>query len=277
MKRAVVVYLDNKIDQLKMFRCLYASFKHIQSPDTDLVVFGEDDTLIIVPDDCIKVAIQPDRKFSNYPYIHSLACLAKKEADFTEDYDYLLRSDVDTFLTPAWNNFYPKEYTVGKGQYADQAGVKLKIKETATLFKLKHRGWHNIGSTHYGQAKLVRDVSRIASEITKHLILAVFKDTSGTWPGWYKGVSSMYALEIATNHLLENISTDHHSLDFPSTSVNSIHKNPHIHCWHTDQVFSKFAYLNGEYDQYEPHQLNATSIREYCLKIALEAKGIFKI
>ncbi|MBW9234312.1 hypothetical protein JQK62_18990, partial [Leptospira santarosai] len=59
MKRALVVYLEDKPGLMIQFGLLYTSFKYIQSKDTDLVVFGTKKALAKVPADCIKVVCRP--------------------------------------------------------------------------------------------------------------------------------------------------------------------------------------------------------------------------
>ena len=55
MRRAVVVFVEDKKHLLLQLGCLYTSLKYIQSDDTDLVVFGTKEALEKVPDDCIKI------------------------------------------------------------------------------------------------------------------------------------------------------------------------------------------------------------------------------
>jgi hypothetical protein len=96
-----------------MFGCLYTSLQYIQSNDTDLVVFGTQDALDKIPDDCIKQVCNPityQPEWHNHHYINSMYCLVSANSEFLDEYDFLLRCDVDTFLTPAWNMYYPNSY-----------------------------------------------------------------------------------------------------------------------------------------------------------------------
>lgn len=273
LKRAIVVYLEYSRGLLQQFACLYTSLKFINcSHDTDLVVFGTKQTLDLIPDDCIKVELNPlEGIWQTYRFMNSISCVGSKQAEFLNNYDYLLRTDLDVFLTPAWNSFFPTDYTVGRGAYCNNEEVRGNIKRIANKFNLRHQGVHNIGSTHYGTPSLVREVCKQSVDIAYYLLTEEFKDDYGAWPGWYGGVSSMYSTEIAVNHLVDEINVRPDMLDFDSTSTSSIHDHPHIHCWHTDHLFSKFQYGAGKYDHMLP-SFNSNEVRQYCLTIGLEAK-----
>ena len=55
-------------------------------------------------------------------------------------------------------------------------------------------------------------------------------------------VASMYWLWIAANHFVDQINIDTERLDYGSASSESIDNHPHIHCWHTNNMFSKFQF-----------------------------------
>lgn len=278
MRRAVVVFVEDKRHLLQQLGCLYTSLKYIQSNDTDLVVFGTREALIKVPDDCIKVECElanNPTEFLQYRFINSISCLTGEQARFLDQYDLILRTDADVFLTPAWNTFYPDVYTVGQGGYVNDDETRRNIRRIASLYHLRHQGLHNVGSTHYGNAQLVREVCKLATFITGHILTFEFKDREGNWPGWYKGVASMYGCEIAVNHYVEQIKKDGEKLDYSSTSSNSIKNHPHIHCWHTDNLFSKFHFAAGNYDHLSKEDLNIDKVNEYCLYIALKSRQYF--
>jgi len=275
LKRAVVVFVEDKRPLKLQFKCLYTSYKYINSTDTDLVVFGTKSALKWVPNDCIKVNYEILKKppaFLNYRFINSISCVIGKEADFLDNYDLILRTDADTFLTPAWNSFYPQVYTVGQGGYANDKEVKENLNQVADHFGLRHQGIHNLGATHYGSAKLVRKVCDLAVSIAKYLLTEEFKDDEGAWPGWYKGVTTMYSCELAINHLVDEFKIAGDKLDYGSAASDSITKHPHIHCWHTNNMFSKFEFEAGNYDQLSTKNLDIDQVNNYCLYIALKSK-----
>ncbi|PLS05311.1 DUF7164 domain-containing protein [Neobacillus cucumis] len=280
MKRAVVVFLENKRPLLLQFSWLYTSLKYIKSKDTDLVVFGTDDALEKVPDDCIKIpcpiATEPP-EFVKYFRINSNYYYTKPEVSILNQYDYIFKTDADTFLTPAWNSFYPEQYTTGKGGYVNSMEVRQHLKRITELHGLKHQGIHNIGATHYGKPEDVIKVSQTAVEIAKYLLTVEFKDDPGKWPGWYGGVANMYSNEIAVNGHIESFTIDRLNIDFPSTSPETTDRHVHIHCYHTNHIFSKFAMEKGKYNDINPNDLDLNIVRDYCLFIALKAQKEFNI
>lgn len=278
MRRAVVVFVEENKHLLLQLGCLYTSLKYIQSDDTDLVVFGTKEALTYVPDDCIKVEYQladTPPEFLHYRFINSISCLIGERADFLDDYDYILRTDADTFLTPAWNSFIPSLYTVGSGGYVNDEKTRSNLKRISSQFGLRHQGLHNLGSTHYGNARLVRDVCKLATTITAYMLTDEFKNGEGQWPSWYRGVASMYGCEIAANHFVDQMNIDAERLDYGSASSDSIDNHPHIHCWHTNNMFSKFQFTAGNYDHLNTDHLNTNIIKDYCLFLALKSKEFF--
>lgn len=275
-RRAIVLYLEDKRNLMLQFGCLYESLKYIGTKDTDLIVFGSKDALNKVPNDIfiVKIEYEPisyQPEWNNYHYINSISCIVGKQADFLEKYDLLLRSDIDCFLTIGWNNFYPEKYTVGRGGYVNDQKTKDNLKRIATKLNLDYKDEHNIGSTHYGWSKLVRQVCELALSTTKYILNNEFEGEGG-WPSWYKGVSLLYGMELATNHLVKDFEINGNRLDHGSTGNGLVNEHPHIHCWHTDDMFSKFHFEAGKYDNLETDKLNLNIIKDYCLYIALKSK-----
>lgn len=276
MKRAVCVFIENKRHLWIQFKCLYTSFKYIHSNDTDLVVFCTKDIIDSIPNDCIKIECEAaSRKvlWQNYGYINSVECMTHENSEFLNNYDLILRSDLDTFLTPAWNNYIPMLYTAGRGGYVNDEYTKEKILNIANKLGLKHKNIFNVGSTNYGNAVLVREVCKLTTEVCKYILQNEFIDNEGNWPSWYKGVSLLYANEIAVNHLVDNVILDGNKLDFGSASRESIYDHPHIHCWHTNDKFSKFMFENGKYNNERIDLLNINEIADYCMYIALKSRS----
>jgi len=280
MRRGIVVYVEDKRDLLLQFGCLYTSLKYINANNTDLIVSGTAEALKKIPNDCIKYEFVPASvppEFASYPFINSLCCLLSNDGKLLDKYDYILRSDVDTFLTPAWNEFFPEEYTVGQGGYVFTDDVKECILRVSNYLGLNHRGLHNLGSTHYGKPEQVREVCQLAVSIAEYLLTQEFKHSEGIWPGWYRGVTTMYSCEMAINHLIPNIRQEPEKLDYESNSSSSTKLHPHIHCWHTDMLFSKFQFSKGSYDHIQKQHLNVELVHDYCLYIALLSKEVFRI
>jgi hypothetical protein len=275
VRRAIVVFVEDKRELLLQLGGLFTSLRHIRCDDTDLVVFGPEAALQKIPGECVRVACEPYSsrpEWKGYPFINSLSCLVGEEAGFLDGYDLILRSDVDVFLSPGWNTFRPRHYSVGKGRFVNDGETKRNLKRIASRFGLTHKGIHDVGSTHYGPAPLVRDVCRLSVKLASWILTEEFAASEGRWPGWYRGVTSLYASEIAVNHLVRRFDVLPGKLDFPSTSSRNPGRHPHIHCWHTRRTFSKFEFAEGRYDDVDPDSLDLKKTRDYCLYMSLRSK-----
>jgi hypothetical protein len=47
-----------------------------------------------------------------------------------------------------------------------------------------------------------------------------------------------------------------------SASKNSVQQNPHIHCWHTDEKFSKHWFMSGRYTEEDASNLGLDVIAD---------------
>jgi hypothetical protein len=275
-RRAIVCFVEDQPHLIQQLLALRLSWQFVQSPDTDLVVFGPEEVLAHLPDDLVKIPQRPaaaDPVWGGYRYINAIACLNGAGAEQLDRYSHLLRTDVDTFITPAWNTFFPTSFTFGTSTYAN-ADVPQRIKAIAAAYGLTHRGMTNIHTTWYGPTAVVRRAAAFAEMLTKHLLTHHFASDPGQWPGWYRGVALRYAGEIAVNHCAPDAQRSE-LLDASSTSSEPIIHYPHIHCWHTDEKFSKHAFMAGTYTSEAVRDLDMTIIRDYCLALSLQSIEAF--
>ena len=171
-RRAVAVYVDRKGFLIHQTKALWASVLQSGAADTDLVCFGPAEALDPLPDhaNLIKVAQPQHRLGASYGFINSIACFEGPLADVLDDYAWVLKSDVDTFLTPAWNGWRPEGFRFGIGRYVHDEATRQGIRDLAAAFDCVHRGVHNIGSTYYGTPADVRAASSRLS--VKTIVLA---------------------------------------------------------------------------------------------------------
>jgi glycosyltransferase involved in cell wall biosynthesis len=272
-RRAVVCFVEDQPHLIQQALALRTSLHLAQSPDTDLVVMGPEPALDQLPDDLVKIVQQPaadDPVWGGYRVINPVVALNGVGAEQLDRYTHLLRTDADTFLTPAWNQFDPAAFTVGQGAYATDGEVTRRIREIAAEYGLTHRGITNLGASWYGPTPLVRRVAAFTELLTKHLLTHHFASDHGQWPGWYRGVAVRYAAEIAINHVAPDVQCSE-LLDASSTSAASILTVAHIHCQHTDETFSKHAFIAGRYTLADVQQLDLSVIRDYCLALSFES------
>ena len=274
-RRAIVCFVDDKPHLVQQALALRQSWLHVQSPDTDLVVMGPAEALARIPDDVVKIPQRPvddDAAWRGYVYANSIVCMNGDGADRLDGYTHLLRTDVDTFITPAWNDFHPAGFTCGYGAYSNDDDVRRRIQAIAAEYGLAHRGLTNVGSTWYGPTAVVRRASAFAEMLTKHILTQHFTTDEGSWPGWYRGVSLLYAGEIAVNHCVPDAQRSA-LLDSVSTSKEAISRCVHIHCWHTDDRFSKHAFMSNRYTLADARDLDLDVVRDYCMAMSFRSLG----
>lgn len=283
MKRAIAVYVDANPALVFQTLGLIESLRYVADPTTDLVIFGPQGPLMDMPDlPFVKKVMQPQfhllPHWHGYAFINSIACMVADGSEILTHYDHVLRSDVDVFLTPAWRDFHPTTFVTGRGAYSNSDNVRQKTIDVANRLGFKHRGRHNIGSTWYGPTEMVREACRVSLTAAFHLLNDDFRHEAGAWPDWYRGVTSMYAGEIAVNHVVPEAMLEERPdlLDYGSTSAESVMVAPHIHCWHTDETFSKFAFQRGKYDHLEEKDLDLGVIRDYCTAMAVRGQKDFR-
>jgi len=284
--RAVVLYLPGNVEQFKMFRMFLNSVEMINAVDTDVLVFyqpryesilnhyqgmklgSNDAELRLIP---LERPSSFDPALKGYHYVDSLACIIGQ--DWLYEYEYILRTDTDTLLTPKWNTAYPHKFTTGKGAYNTCDEIKDKLNIVSQRNRLFQGPFYqyNPGSTWYGKSKEVIEAATLTVAVTRDLLLNEFKNNEGTWPGFYRGVALLYASELSINHLIPDFIIDADNFDFHSTSANPITNHTHIHCWHTDndKVFSKHAFFAGAYEHTSIEDLDTNIIRDYCLYCAI--------
>jgi len=275
-RRALAVYVDNKGYLIHQAKALWASLLHIECADTDLLCFGPEKVLNQLPDHPRLIKqIQPPHRLSHaYGYINSIACLAEPEAAILGNYAMVLKTDVDTFLTPNWHRYKPNGFRFGRGQYVHDEMTRESIRELANIFGCTHRGVHNIGSTFAGKADDVIRVCKLGTRLTEYLLEVSFAQHHGKWPGWFRGVASMYATEVAINHFFHDASSRFDLLDQASDSQAGVNSFPHIHCWFTKGDYSKHKWIDGVYKGRTEQELDLTVVGDYCLAMAIRAQSL---
>jgi hypothetical protein len=63
-------------------------------------------------------------------------------------------------------------------------------------------------------------------------------------------------------------------LDYPSGNRRSVMLMLHIHVFHGDNLFSKFAFKMGKYDNRTVSEQNLGMVKYYALKMALDGKRL---
>jgi len=96
------------------------------------------------------------------------------------------------------------------------------------------------------------------------------------WPEWHYGVLLLYGQNLGMNHLIGtrqiNVPKLFNYIDYPSHNSVSVNDVIHIHVYHDNKIFSKFAFKMAKYDNMTAPTLDTLQVKDYCLKMALESK-----
>lgn len=277
--KAIIVYLENSTNYIKEYNWLRYCLLHNNIKDIDLVVFADEKTLNHVHDDCVKVSVKtPVSNSYNYAFLKSVEFFSLPEHEILYNYKYLIRSDTDVFITSSFPKFDCKDnFYCGAGFYSNSEEIRKNIKKTSEKFGLNYHGITNTGSTWFGTTQDVINVGRLTFDINVYLLDKYFKSREHNWPDWTYGVSLLYASEIALNHFVGNkLIIDHSKLDSYSTLKTETSNSYHIHCWHTNDQFSKFYFYSNLYDNIDIDSLDLNIVKDYCTYIAIKSKSEIK-
>lgn len=284
--RAIVIFVEDKtyliIEVYNLYKsCLTSNITNntdfiICAPkemwgklphDNSFIIFLDTDS---VSDNCGSTV----NKYCNliwqgYHFVNSISCLAQHR-EFLSRYKYILKTDCDVFITGNFKDFFPDKFYTGTGGYVNDNDVEKRLKDIAKRKGYRHQDKFNVGATWYGKSNLVLKCCELTLKILENILNIDFKNDKGKWPGWYRGVASMYASEIAVNHLVDDFiisnKFDGHSDYTTSWKTDGVY---HIHCWHTSEVYSKHAFMENSYDNVDTSSLNTEKTNDYCLSIAL--------
>ncbi len=247
---------------LPMESSLKYSKKHEKHPSEFL---GDAKTLF--PDDDVsncwwfpQPEISQEWQDLHYGFIYSLAFIISYPfPQILPRYDLILRTDEDAFLSPSLLTFTPtlKAYFGNTGYTNDFTQERLRF--VAAKYNYSHRHVSNICSGWLVPPSLIHQIVDISLKVGVQLAqnefgknvpgVSQFFTTSdyGSWPSWWRGVISLYAAEIAINHVLPDLSQANtvQTIDCPSSREDiPLRMVLHIHCMHEPDEFSKFQFYD---------------------------------
>ena len=240
---------------------------------------------IIVVHDSLKSKKQED-PLNDYPNADSIEYLL--HLPNPEFYDFVLRGDLDTFITPGFANWMPYIQEgqsgflfVGRGGYGTREAV-ARLRSFAHELEIPYNNIHNVGSTWYGATTVIIALSDFSVQLMRYLAINAFTEyercCNGVdgWPTWHRPVLSMYSGDLAVNALrLDQVRQhgDGFFMDFGCDQIGKLSPHiKHLHCWHTRNRFSKFVFAEGGYEALDlsPH-MNMDTPADYATVIAISA------
>lgn len=292
------------------YTCLQKSDIHPaqQVVKTDLIVFISSNGVKSLPDICKEVQIDPSgnytlphpngrdvpisqcywilqeisnyrKEWHGYQFVDNMVFLADKHFHpFLHSYDIMLKTESDTFLTPAFTHWIPTSFVIGKGGYVHTDLTRENLNRIGHQFDTENKFEgndfvHDIGAALYGRPELITKIHEIAMPVLKHVLSVEFATDQGAWPSWFRGVSSMYAIEIGVNLAVDKFSINAEMLDYlPWKDKESILTHAHIHAWHAHsdgEMFSKQHYRRTGYEEMKSQPLNWYLVHHYCVAMVL--------
>lgn len=161
-------------------------------------------------------------------------------------YDYVMRSDVDAVLLPGLRHWVPEfGSAVGKG-FMGSDFTQKRLEGIANKLGLTHHGIHGMQSTFYIRTNKITPFSQMVVNLSQHfydeeftpLICAEVERQGAhcSWPDWYRLVSTLYATDLAANHLLGEP-------DFKSAQVTEKLDHCATDCW--SESLHTFGFLRA--------------------------------
>ncbi|WP_244814281.1 hypothetical protein [Caballeronia sp. Lep1P3] len=271
-KLGILVYVDNNDEMVEEFSWLFKSAIYSGVIEgCELIVVCHPDVAEKLPrENCIRLIpalpyAERNNEWADYKFVNSIGNLVEPAVHAAcSEFEYILKTDCDTFVTPHLKGFEPSGLCFGFGAYAYQASVRRKLDECSERWGYPHIGLHNIGASVLGPTDRVLTYLNVHMQNCNRLLEEEFADFSGQWPNWTKQVLTMYAGELALRMtypqqcsigLLDNFTQGERKL---ASDV------LHVHAWHTDDYWSKHKFRAGEYHDMDPSQIDRTSLGGYC-------------
>jgi hypothetical protein len=277
----IVTYVPNKMHLINQFRGLYYSVVHKTDlyKKFDFLVAGPREIRNLIPKEhCVFVEVEDlslsndfRYRYSNGPYAYVNSFIPFVNLDCIKvilQYEYSLRLDVDTFLCPGITDIKcaSNEVIVGNAGYSSET-ARVRLPEITKKLGLSDQNTHNIGSTWFCPSPHAIRVGSRTVEYVKYFLENHFSEHEGKWPQWYGGVILLYSGHVAVNSSGLKI-TKNNRLDFYSTSEKLVTDYYTLHCWHTDNFFSKHWYMSNRYRDRKPNS-DSLKCNEYsydCIK-----------
>lgn len=272
--KAIVCYVDKSRYIETEFTWLFKTWYGWRLCDEyDLVVFKHPDVELPYKHDKLKEinmdTFTKQDPWKTYPWVNSFAMFL--DAEWMRDaYTHIMRTDADVFLTENMRKLNPDKVMFGRGAYHfdDQHNnVKSHLDDIQRRWSLNDNSLRHVGSTIFGPSKHVIDYSNLQYRLTKQIVEEEFADGEGKWPGWYRGVSSMYGGYLAANQLFNASQTKMWVLDDHPYGATIDKSMLHIHAWPGDGVFCKHRHHDRPYDKLELTDMPTTTDK-YCQWIA---------
>ncbi|ETW05958.1 hypothetical protein H310_03591 [Aphanomyces invadans] len=270
---------------------------------TDLVVFATQEWPFLRELNCTSVPRRSRAEPNRCIVVGSYKSVATTEFDFEraddtnilattmkgvlDSYDWLLKTDIETIVTPAFATWKPDTFTFGSsGPYSFQGEpTSTRLQSIGASLNLSSPTVNDVGASWYGPASVVRSCASLSVRLMHHLHKYEFSAMERSreyyqvqaagWPRWHYGVLHMYASHLAIPHCTNDtggFAKNNDMMDFSTELKGEITDHPHLRAAQGTQRFSWREFAAGQYDSVDIHTLQAAQVADYALLLALESK-----
>lgn len=288
-KKAIVVYIDDCDIIIEEFSWLWKTWNLWELyNEYDIVAYCNPSAIIKLPqhNNFIKKPMvslkETDEFWKDYGFVNSFAMFNSDiEVEWIKSrYDYILKTDSDVFLTKHIKGINPNRTLIGSGGYMPidiekKQEIISNIERISKSIGANDMGFNHVGASIFGKTDVVLTIVREHYNVTKLILKTEWNNGIGEWPGWYRGVSSMYAIHIVVNHYCSPFNILLYALDALCDSNIIDNTTYHIHAWH-GMEFSKHKWFDGKYDKLTCDKVPLIA-KDYCLWIASNTLEELKI
>jgi len=275
-RKAIVVYVDNNKFILEEFSWLYKTWVLYKLYDEyDIVVYHNPEVGDRIPThpNIDKISLLPmginNPMWNKYKFVNSFSMFNDDvECErISQRYDYILKTDCDVFLTENMLGQEPDIIMIGRGGYMmrEPEEVMENLVRIQKKLNLNSNFSNHIGASIFGPTDKILKIVKYHFKVTEFILKTEWTDGNpGKWPGWYKGVASMYAIHLVVNHFLSGKEIRLYNLDDYCYDNKITKEVLHIHAWHTDNDFSKHKWYDGKYEKVNYCEIPKIS-KDFCL------------
>ena len=280
-KVAITAFVDNAIHFADETNLMTLSGKNLDERFT-FVIFAHPEILNKIKkrhNVLVYPHLPPKYKYyDDYAYAKALE-FVKTNEHILNEYTHLIKTDSDVFFTTNLNNYiFDDKISFGEGGYSTTDLCVEQTYEVAKMFGYpQYKRLFQAGPTFLGPTKDIIKLMALSDILCKEVFYYLCPngkyDPTGIWGiSLYGGTSVLIATEIVLSSIFneEKLIFIPGAFDADSTSTKNLEGIYHIHCWHTDNVYSKFSARNGKYN--ETTSANDDTVARYCLDIFLENK-----
>jgi hypothetical protein len=286
MKIAIAAYVDNHDKEKFADECNIMTFsgQGLDERFTFLIYAHPDVIPMIDTYDNVKIIpyiVPEDKYYSDYRFAKSLVFIYD-DTSHLQGYDYVCKTDTDVIFTDKLNtfNFEADKVYTGLGYYIHNEKMVQDMYDIAKKFGYEnYKRIADMHSTIISSTENMIKIMKLSDDLCREMYYGL--DDDGEWGtsiwrgyiGGTSGVCSMYAAEIVIASLYkeEEIVITRH-IDGGSSWEEDSENFYHYHCYHHDNIYSKFQAKYGSYLNLKEQSGNSSAA--YCINVYIKRRDL---